>query len=50
MKREGDIRILEVIEQRIVANGHHKLLRSSGNDGEYHSIGEDSQSALFIRR
>jgi hypothetical protein len=50
VKREGDIRIIEVIEDRITNNSHHNLLHDSGSEGDYNTMGEDGKSALFFRK
>lgn len=50
MNRQGDIAILEIIEKRIVANGKHKLVRGTGNEGAYAGMGISEKSALSYKR
>ena len=50
MKREGDISIVQAIEQEIKQYGRYKLLKDGGSEHEYDEIGCDAHSAKFCRK
>lgn len=50
MKRQGNIVLVEALEQLIISNGRHTLVRDTGSDGEYRTLGAEDKSAFFSRR